>query len=197
MRWIWRERGRERVERGNTHDEQQDLQQAAVLLGASKADIYRLTTAVSAWAKNTLSDILGWHFWSSWHWTADGSMLEITQTGFMPPHRRKITATLVTQVNHFSVRWSMHRGISAKLSVPIAISTGILCFQFSRWRLRLAKVLSPLKDRCLCVFFVIGLLEQKLVESRFSEDSADLLSPAGEERIRHSSMKVIPSILQS
>lgn len=36
------------MERGNTHDKQQDLQQAAVLLGASKADIYRLTTAAFA-----------------------------------------------------------------------------------------------------------------------------------------------------
>lgn len=68
----------------------------------------------------------------------------------------------------------MHRGIHAKLSAAIAISTGVLCFQFNRRRLGLAKVLSPLKDRSLCVFIIIGLLVQKLVEGRFSEDSADL-----------------------
>lgn len=96
------------MERGNTREKQQDLQQAAVLLGAGKADIYRLTTAASAWAKNTLSDILVFDIYLTFNifgacdteLLTDVTMLEITQTEFMQPHRSKITATLVTQVNH-------------------------------------------------------------------------------------------------
>lgn len=136
---------------------QQDLQQALVLLGASKADIYRLTTAASAWAKNTLSDILGWHVWSSWHWTADWCDNAWDHTDWVDPatSRRNHCNSRHTGESPLStVRWSMHRGIHAKLSVAIAISTGVLCFHSSRWRLALAKTLSPLKDRSSCVFLL-------------------------------------------
>lgn len=116
---------------------QQDLQRA-VLLGANKVDIYRSTTAASAWAKNTLSDIFGAR---DTELLADTTMPEITQTELMPPHLGEIAVT---------VGW-----IKAKLSVAIVISTDVLFFQFSRWELGNAP--SPLKDRSSCVCLYDGV----------------------------------------
>lgn len=124
---------------------QQDLQRA-VLLGANKVDIYRSTTAASAWAKNTLSDILGWHFWSSWHWTAGWRDNAWDHTDW------------AERWNHHDSRRageSTHRRIQAKLSVAIVISTEVLCFQFSRSGLGSAP--SPLKDRSSCVCLYGGV----------------------------------------